>query len=348
MTDTTLLDRLAELRRENPKLRARDAAEVLGVSEAELVAAGGVGQVRRLGGDWGELLKALPGIGRIMCLTRNEHCVHERHGAFEDVSVNGLMGLVLGPDIDLRIFFSQWKYGFAVADLGPHGERVSLQIFDGHGVAMHKIYSTPETDMTAFEALVARFHDVGPFGPLELTPVPAPAAPKPDAAIDVDGFVAAWAGMKDTHEFFPLLRKFGVQRLQAMRLAGPRFATEVGPDAVEKAFTAAATQGLPIMVFVGSGGVIQIHTGPVANLRTMGPWFNVLDPDFNLHLRADRVASAWVTRKPTEDGIVTALELFDEAGETIALIFGARKPGKPELAAWRDLAESLAHTDRAA
>jgi putative hemin transport protein len=348
MTDTTLLDRLADLRRENPKLRARDAAEALGVAEAELVAAGGVGQVRRLGGDWGDLLKALPAIGRVMCLTRNAHCVHERHGRFDDVSVNGLMGLVLGPDIDLRIFFSHWKSGFAVSDVGPHGPRLSLQIFDGHGVAVHKIYSTPETDMAAFEALVARFHDVGPFGTLELTPVPAPAVAKPDDQIDTEGFVAAWAGMKDTHEFFGLLRKFGVQRLQAMRLAGPRFATEVGADAVEKAFAAAAAQGLPIMVFVGSRGVIQIHTGPVVNLKTMGPWFNVLDPDFNLHLRADRVASAWVTRKPTEDGVVTALELFDAEGETIALIFGARKPGKPELAAWRDLAESLVQTDRAA
>ena len=348
MIDIPLLDRLADLRRENPKLRARDAALALGVSEAELVAAGGVGAARRLGGDWGELVKALPTIGRIMCLTRNEHCVHERYGRFEDVSVNGLMGLVLGPDIDLRIFFSHWKSGFAVADRGPHGDRLSLQIFDGHGVAVHKIYSTEGTDMAAFEALIGRFHDVGPFGPLELAPAPAAAAARPDAQIDVDGFVAAWAGMKDTHEFFPLLRRFGLQRLQAMRLAGPRFATEVGAEAVEKAFAAAAAQALPIMVFVGSRGVIQIHTGPVVNLKAMGPWFNVLDPEFNLHLRADRVASAWVTRKPTEDGVVTALELFDAEGETIALIFGARKPGKPELAAWRDLAESLVPADRAA
>ncbi len=348
MTDTPLLDRLAALRAENPKLRARDAAEALGVSEAELVAAGGVGQVRRLGGDWGDLIKALPAVGRIMCLTRNEHCVHERHGAFQDVSVNGLTGLVLGPDIDLRIFFGHWKYGFAVADQGPQGDRLSLQIFDAHGVAVHKIYSTPATDMAAFEALIARFHDVGPFGPLELTPVPAPAAGKPDDTIDRDGFIAAWADMKDTHEFFPLLRKFGVQRLQAMRMAEGRFTTEVAADAVERAFTAAAAQDLPIMVFVGSRGVIQIHTGTVRTLKTMGPWFNVLDPDFNLHLRADRVATAWVTRKPTEDGVVTALELFDAQGETIALVFGERKPGKPELAAWRDLAESLVRTDRAA
>jgi putative hemin transport protein len=39
---------------------------------------------------------------------------------------------------------------------------------------------------------------------------------------------------------------------------------------------------------------------------------------------------------------VTSIELFDECGELIAMFFGERKPGKPELPAWRELAHSLA------
>ncbi len=58
----------------------------------------------------------MPSVGRVMCLTRNEHCVHERHGRFEDVQVSGPHGLVLGPDIDLRLFLGQWRYGFAVRE----------------------------------------------------------------------------------------------------------------------------------------------------------------------------------------------------------------------------------------
>jgi putative hemin transport protein len=95
------------------------------------------------------------------------------------------------------------------------------------------------------------------------------------------------------------------------------------------------------MVFVGNPGCIQIHTGPVARIVPMGPWINVMDPGFNLHLRADHVREAWVVRKPTSDGIVTSLELFDATGETIALLFGARKPGKPEDERWRELVAGL-------
>jgi putative hemin transport protein len=95
------------------------------------------------------------------------------------------------------------------------------------------------------------------------------------------------------------------------------------------------------MVFVGSPGVIQVHSGTVTRLRMVGDWFNVLDPEFSLHLREPGVASAWVVRKPTVDGIVTSVELFDRDGETIALLFGKRKPGQPESEAWRRLVAGL-------
>ncbi|WP_304529309.1 ChuX/HutX family heme-like substrate-binding protein, partial [Acidovorax sp. HMWF029] len=57
--------------------------------------------------------------------------------------------------------------------------------------------------------------------------------------------------------------------------------------------------------------------------------------------RTDMVAHVWVVEKPTADGIVTSVEAFDHAGELMAMFFGARKPGKPELQGWRDLVSGL-------
>ena len=101
------------------------------------------------------------------------------------------------------------------------------------------------------------------------------------------------------------------------------------------------------MVFVGNPGMIQIHTGPVENLKPMGPWFNVLDEKFNLHLREDHIDSAWVVWKPTEDGTVTSLELFDREGTLIATLFGKRKPGVPEDEAWRAIVNGLPEREAA-
>jgi len=68
----------------------------------------------------------------------------------------------------------------------------------------------------------------------------------------------------------------------------------------------------------------------------------VLDRGFSLHLHAAAVTKAWVVVKPTSDGVVTSIELFDQHGDNIAMIFGKRKPGVPELQAWRDLVEVVA------
>ena len=90
----------------------------------------------------------MPSVGRVMCLTRNEHCVHERHGRFEDVQVSGPHGLVLGPDIDLRLFLGQWRYGFAVREpLQAAASGRSLQFFDAAGRPCTR--STPPTRPTA-------------------------------------------------------------------------------------------------------------------------------------------------------------------------------------------------------
>ena len=130
----------------------------------------------------------------------------------------------------------------------------------------------------------------------------------------------------------------------ALRLADPAFVQPVEPGpgaAARELLKAAADSGTPIMVFVGNPGMIQIHTGPVHRVQVLGPWLNVLDPGFNLHLREDHIASAWVVRKPTSDGLVTSLELFDAEGRNFAMVFGERKPKQAELETWRALCAEL-------
>ncbi len=317
-----------------PPLRARNIANGLGVAEVELVAAG-CGDLRAvaLGGAPQAIFREMGALGRVMALTRNDGCVHERYGHYESIQADGPVGLVVGPDIDLRVFFSVWRSAWAV----EQGERRSLQFFDEAGNAVHKVYCTEGTDREAYRALVARYvaapvwPDIKPYASSsEVAQVADPAALR-----------AAWLAMEDTHEFFPLLQKFGVTRLAALHAAGNDLAQQVDEGTAERVLQTVAESGLPIMCFVGNRGMIQIHTGPVCKLRRTGPWFNVLDPHFNLHLNTEMIASVWVVNKPTSDGWVTALEVYAEGGDLILQLFGERKPGRPELPAWRRLLAAL-------
>ena len=139
-----------------------------------------------------------------------------------------------------------------------------------------------------------------------------------------------------------MLKKFSVTRTQALRLAPDEtYAKTIDKNAIVKMLEGAAGQKLPIMCFVGNRGNIQIHTGTVRKTMWHNEWFNVMDPDFNLHLDMSKIAQTWIVRKPTEDGIVTAIEVFNEAGDSIVQFFGKRKPGIPELEEWRNLVASL-------
>lgn len=330
------------LRHEQPRLRAREAAAQLGVSEAELTASRLGIDAQRLRPDWAELLPALGSLGQVMVLTRNEHCVHERKGLYREVSIaaNGQMGLVVSADIDLRFFLSGWACVFAVAEQTAKGTQRSIQVFDQQGVAVHKVYLTERSELDAWQPLVERF--VGEQS-TELQVLPPPVAPqrKADADIDSQALREGWATLQDTHHFFALLKKHEVARTQALRLAGEQWAQPLATSELTLLLEQAAAREVPIMVFVGNRHCIQIHTGPVSNLRWMDSWFNVLDSDFNLHLQTRGVIELWRVRKPSVDGVITSLEAFDANGELVIQLFGARKPGMAERDDWRALAEAL-------
>jgi len=325
----------------NPGTHIRDAAEALRVSEAELLATKCGESVVRLEASWPDLVGQLGRLGRVVALTRNHVAVSEKTGVYEAVSTSGHVGLVLGKEIDLRIFFEHWRYGFAVEYESRGALRRSLQFFDAGGASVQKVHMIPESNLAVYEELVSTYRSGNQSA---AQPVARPAPRKnerPDAEVDVEGFREAWLRMRDTHEFFGLLRDFSVSRTQGLRLAPDGFAIPVRRDALLGLLEDVAAAGTGIMVFVRSPGAIQIHTGPVRSVKETHKYVNVLDPGFNLHVRAGLIASAWAVRKPTGDGLVTSVEFFDAEGRNVALIFGERKPGEPESQRWREHVEAI-------
>lgn len=315
--------------------RARDQAAELGISEGELVARSLGTEAVRLSADHAQLLLALPRVGRCMALTRNEACVSEVKGRYGGIELGPHAGQVIGQAIDLRVFLRAWHAAFEVRTNG----RRSIQIFDRSGTAVHKVYLEEEGDAAAWDQLIEA-QRIDPLAPV-WEAIPAPPV-RPDVEIDRAALVRDWDAMTDTHEFFHLLTRHGAARTQALRLAGDDRAREVRNDAIELLLHEAAETGERIMIFVGNRGCIQVFSGTIANVVRRGPWLNVLDPGFNLHLRDDLVAASWVVAKPTRSGTVRSLELFDHAGETIALVFAKRDDReRAEHPSWQRALERL-------
>lgn len=327
------------------RLYPRDIAQRLQISEAELIGAA-IGdpagpRTVRLVDDLATVLRKVPSLGSVMALTRNEAAVHEKHGPYRDVKLFDGMGGVFERNIDLRLFMAHWQIGFALDDSRDGKLKRSLQFFDADGSAIHKVHLLEHSDHAAFERLVedGAHHDQSPA--IRVAMPASPPGDRPDTEIDRQALRERWLSLADVHQFHGLLKDLGVGRQQSFRLIGGDFARPVHAESLRLAAEAAAEAGLSVMIFVPNPGCIQIHTGPIRNFKAMGPWWNILDPGFNLHLRQDLVTTAWVVRKPTRHGIVTSLELFDRDQRLIAMMFGERAPEAEETEGWRRIAAGL-------
>jgi len=342
MKTITLKEQYLAYKETHPKARIRDISIALGISEMELLEIATVEKRTYLGNNFKGVLKDVHTLGHVMALTRNEHAVHETKGVYENVSFmeKAPMGIAHNPIIDLRYFLSNSAHAYAVIFQSGKRTMHSLQFFDKYGHAVHKIYTTPKSDLEAYHTLVEKYRTGNRMNlPLEVKKV-QPSA-KTDASLDVGAFQTAWLNMKDTHDFFGLLRKYNLTRQAAFCLAPEGTTHRVEKTAIVDMLEMAVASGTPIMVFLGNKSCLQIFSGNIHKVLEMNGWYNVLDKDFNLHLKLEAIDEAWVVKKYTTDGIVTSLELFDKDGNQILYCFGQRKPGIPELEMWRTIVAKL-------
>jgi len=359
----TLAEQWDTLRSQQPRLQTRDAARQLGVSEAELLATGIGRTVTRLQDSNHaprEIMRRALDLGKVMALTRNENGVIETTGtasrlkddatpitsttadgadeAEKQARMLNIAGGYLGGPIDLRFQFPQWKHAFAVVQPGRDGAvSRSLQFFDAQGNAVHKLYVRSDAGVAVFDKLVADFRQPQQDARLVIAPPLPKAAPKPDSAVDLAEFRAAWQDMSDVHQFNRIVSEFGMTREQAMRLGPAGMVRKVAPGAVRQLLEGAAKQQVALMAFVGNGATIQIYSGKIGKVAAAEGWFNVLDPGFNLHLRDSALRSGYVVRRAG----VLSVEFYDNAGELVVTFFGVRQPGKPQPQGWIDLAAGL-------
>lgn len=328
-------------------MRARDAAERLGCSEAALLSAASRApetkeglEVNPLGGKPSDVFAQVSKLGRVMALTRNDAVVSETYGAYGDVEQRGSRGLVHNDGIDLRIDFSHWHHVFAVRSQSAGRELSSLQFYDRDGTAVHKVYLTTESDRAAYEQIVndhaADDRDAPQFRPAE------PSTDRRGSTdVDVEALRDRWSKLTNVHQFARMLHSLGVSRHAAIRHVGAEFASPAPKTAYRSVLAAVREAGIPIMVFVRSRGCTQIYTGRVIKLMESGEYYNVFDREFHLHIREPRIADSWIVRKPTDEDTVTALEVYGLDDELSVQVFGVRDVERRHSRAWRACLEGL-------
>lgn len=325
---------------DNPKIRERDLAARLGISEAQLIAARTGQGVTRIAADPDRLIPAVEALGEVMALTRNESCVHEKVGRYANYHSGEHAAMVLTTEIDLRIFPSWWVTAFAVEKETESGLRRSLQVFDAAGDAVHKIHLRDTSDLAAWERIRTDLATGDTDDTLQVADRKPPEAPK-TREDKREILFDEWARLTDTHQFLRLCAKLKMNRLGAYRMPGNPFVRQLNTGVVDAMFQGVRDRGIDFMFFVGNRGCIQIHSGPIKTLKEMGPWQNILDPGFDMHLRRDHIAEVYAVEKPTQRGTALSVEAFDAEGTVIFQAFPLARDTNDTRPQWREIVDGL-------
>ena len=301
-----LAARWRQLRDVDPSVTLSTAAYRLDVVEAELVAALCGDGVLRLDAPFGDVVRILPHLGRVRAVTRNAHAVIETRGVYPppEVGCAGVAG-----EIGARFFFEQWEYGYWLdPEVAPDGD-AALLFYDDHGRPVHEVYVETETRRDVLARLVdihASFDQSA--GEEILVGSPRMLAAKAD--------LSTW------------LRQAEAARPVAL----PSLA-----DLLEEV----RREALPVSLAVRNSGVVQRFSGLMHGVSETGTTVVVEAPWVRVCVTPTGIAEAWVVRTPSLDGPATSLELLDASASVVLSVSGARWPGKPEPAPWRELLERL-------
>ncbi|WP_130538284.1 ChuX/HutX family heme-like substrate-binding protein [Thiomicrorhabdus indica] len=296
--------------------RAREAANMMGISEAEYVALSFPNQAIPLDiGRLQDLLIAVQNLGEVMALTRNDSIVFEHHGHYHNPRFRHAHMILENPPVDLRLRINEVKYGFAVNE----NDRLSLQFFDVQGRAIHKIYLTEQSDCAAYDYLTQKYR--ADF----VMPVPEIPAGKDLLGIHISDDVWAefekqWQQMTNSHQVGPLLKRYGLTRPQAYQRL-ETVASKLPADAAKFMLEQLARLHIPLLIFAPNGVCTQIHQGTISNLMETGPWFNVLDEHFHMHLNLSEIDQVWRVYKPSEKEVIESIEWFDKSQQSIAMLY---------------------------
>ncbi|MBE0398730.1 heme degradation protein [Halomonas sp. FME1] len=335
-----ILEAFDAARAAQPRLPAIDIAERLSISEGELQAA-------RLGRDvWTlplapkDLASRLPLLGRVKALTRSRLAVLEQTGDYPDLDGGPQTGLLLDPGgLDLRLLYSHWHWACLIRDPMPteneQGQwRWSLQIFNQHGCAIHKSFALENPLPRPWGALAA-------LGTLD-TPAFTQSVPRLKRALpEAPTLASEWAAMRDVHQFFALLQRHRLERIEANQLMEGHYTRALPANILENLFHQASQYALPLMLFVASPGCVQIRTGTLPTPQRARGWLNLFGDSFTLHLDDTAIDQVWQVSKPNRDGGVTSIEAFDAQGALVLQIYAERREGNPESSAWRQLLNEL-------
>jgi len=158
-------------------------------------------------------------------------------------------------------------------------------------------------------------------------------------AVDSKAFQDGWLRLRTTEDFHKLIERFGVTDFEALRLAGEIWAARVTPEAFVARLRLLAELELPCTLALGYGDAMNAHRVVIEQVQCRNGCLHLLGDELCFILRKDCMDTAWVVTRPSADGVLISLELYDKEHELVVRLSG--QPEQRTAAVWQDIIGTL-------
>ena len=276
--------------KENKKVRIRDAANTLKISEASLLSTEIDEKTYFLHiNNFEDFFNKILNIDRLMFLIRSDISVHEKvfNGADLQFKKNKFISK---EDSDLILKFNKQLFKHSFFQKKKHGNRElrSFQIFDEIGNAIFKIYLKGK-DKSLFDQIALEYK----------TEYQYELQKESDKGEMMRNVGANFLGTIDFY-FIPKNNAFEIND------------KKLNKNSLRNILIKASDSKLPIQIHGLGLGCTQYHYGLVKNIVDYGPWLNVIDKKFNLHILEKNLVKSSLYTYEVNKSQYYSVEFFDD------------------------------------
>ena len=271
-------------------LRIRDAASKLGVSEAELLSTEIGDTTSYLSIDnYYEFFKNILKLNKVMFLVRNDFVVHEKiiTALSYILKENYIMSKDGNRLIDVN--FNNIKYAFFQKKKHKKIELKSFQLFDNNGNSIIKIY-LKDDNHNPFDKIAEKYKKKYLY---ELQ--------SQDLTLQNN---SNYYTFQDINVFY----KQRQTNSHSHKIAGENFRSIIDKVSDYK---------IKIQIILVSKNIIQYHEDKLIKIVDYGPWYNILDKNFNLHILEKKIHHLEIHNLSTSEIDYHLINVLDENDNTI-------------------------------
>ena len=268
---------------DNKKLRIRDIADHLNVSEAELLSLDINKNVKFLSINNFESFFniILSQIDKVMFLIRTDFVVHEKI-----VKANEFIckknSVLNKKDNSLLIKFNSEMFTYIFYENKKHNNRnlKSFQLFDQNGISILKIYLKGKKDVE-FES-IANDYKV-----------------KYDFEIQKNVSLTTKQNTSLINHDIDLFNSKPKINQKELKLS------------LRELLTALSEKAIPIQLYAFGIDCVQYHRDVIKNIVDYGPWLNVMDKNFNIHILENKIIKNILTEYVSKDNKRYSADFYD-------------------------------------